>query len=127
VLVPAPSLVVCEPTAPAPESVVVTAAGGWVTVVGGAAAAVVSGTVAFVVTAGVGAVSGVGFVAPVVVLDDEPLEDDPLVVAPLPACVIEPAGTVNGGVPFVSAVEPPPPPQEATPNAIVTPISTATP
>jgi hypothetical protein len=79
------------------------------------------------VTAGVEIVSRVVSAALVVALDEDPLEEDPLDV-PLPlACVIEPVGTVNGGLPLVSAVVPPPPPHEATATAIATASSPARP
>ena len=119
VLAPEAAVVVCASIAPAPESVVVTGADGWVTVVGVA--------VAVETAAGAGIVSWLVVAAPVVALDEDPLDEvAPGVVPPL-AGVAEPVGTVNGGLPLVSAVAPPPPPHEATPNAIVTPTSTATP
>ena len=128
VLAPAAAVVVSPPTAPAPELAVVTGAGGWVAVVG-AAAGVVGDTVVTAAGAGVAfsVVFGAPVVAPVVVLDEEPL-DVVALVAPLPPTgAIEPVGTVNGGLPLVSAVAPPPPPHEATPHAIATPSRTATP
>jgi hypothetical protein len=67
-------------------------------------------------------VSGAEFAAPVVV--DLLVElDEP----PAFACGVEPVGIVNAGLPLVSALTPPPPPHAATPPAIATPTSTATP